>query len=134
MFLKLTSVSQVGPRLALAVLSGMEVEELAHALRRSEVGRLTRIHGVGKKTAERLVLELKDKVGNVTSESRGAPAVPAGGVAEDVLSALVNHGYKEVQAEKVVRASLERLGPAAAFDTLFRDSLKLLRMGGRAES
>ena len=129
LFLKLTTVSHVGPRLALAVLSGMEVEELRAALRRGEVARLTKIHGVGKKTAERLVLELKDRVGEpVPSGSSSAICSPVGAVA-DVISALVNHGFKEGQSEKAAKGAADALGTDAQFEALFRESLKRLRPG-----
>ncbi len=131
LFLKLTSVSHVGPRLALAVLSGMEVEELNQALRKEEVARLTKIHGVGKKTAERLVLELKDKVGVATASGEPAPR-PRAGVLADVVSTLVNHGFKEAQSERAAAAAQEALGAGAAevqFEALFRESLKRLRPG-----
>ena len=98
----LTSVSHVGPRLAMTVLSGLEVEELVVALGRGEVARLTKIHGVGKKTAERLVLELKDKVkvlrGPHLPRARG-PAPRAEGRRADLVSALANLGYRPAQAE-----------------------------------
>jgi len=130
LFLMLTSVSHVGPRLAMAVLSGMEVPELVAALSRGEVARLTKIHGVGKKTAERLVLELKEKVKTlhleqVASQAR-APA-PAAGATADLVSALVNLGYKAPQAEKAAQTASERLGAEAAFQALFREALKALR-------
>lgn len=128
LFLQLTSVSHVGPRLALAVLSGMEVEELTHALRKGEVARLTKIHGVGKKTAERLVLELKDKVGPAI-ESGHPASRPRSGVMADVVSALVNHGFKEAHSERAASAAHEALGTDAQFETLFRESLKRLRPG-----
>ncbi|MBN1203809.1 MAG: Holliday junction branch migration protein RuvA [Myxococcaceae bacterium] len=132
MFLLLTSVSHVGPRLALTVLSGMEVSELAVALGKGEVARLTKIHGIGKKTAERLVLELKDKVKELHLEAvaRGATAPPpAAGPMADLVSALLNLGYKAPQAEKAAELVGERLGPEAAFQTLFREALKVLRSG-----
>ena len=130
MFLLLTSVSQVGPKLALNVLSGLEVPSLISALSRGEVATLTRIHGVGKKTAERLVLELKDKVKLVSAPStslRLAP-VPAGPVS-DLVSALVNLGYKPTQAEQVAGRVSERVGAGEPFETLFREALKDLRTG-----
>jgi holliday junction DNA helicase RuvA len=132
MFLLLTSVSHVGPRLALTVLSGLEVEQLADALARGEVGRLTKIHGVGKKTAERLVLELKDKVKVVGLEARGArkeaPA-QASGARADLVSALLNLGYKAPQAEKAADVASERAGVEAPFEMLFREAMKVLRTG-----
>lgn len=133
MFLLLTSVSHVGPRLALTVLSGLEVEQLADAIARAEVGRLTKIHGVGKKTAERLVLELKDKVKVVGLESRGARREAAGAAAPgpraDLVSALINLGYKPPQAEKAAGAAAERAGEDAPFEALFREAMKALRTG-----
>ncbi len=132
MFLMLTSVSHVGPRLALMVLSGMEVGELAVALGKGEVARLTKIHGIGKKTAERLVLELREKVKELHLEAvaKGAVAAPpAGGPMADLVSALLNLGYKAPQAEKAAEVAGERLGPEATFQALFREALKVLRSG-----
>ncbi len=132
MFLLLTSVSHVGPKLAMAVMSGLEVGELAQAIGRGEVARLTKIHGVGKKTAERLVLELKEKVKVVSIEARVGEkaAPPAGGARADLVSALVNLGYKPPQAEKAADLAAERAGPEAAFELLFREALKSLRATG----
>lgn len=133
LFLLLNSVSRIGPRMALGVLSGMEVPELIAALARGEVARLAKIHGVGKKTAERLVLELKDKVKNIHTEAvaRGtAPVAPTtSGTKSDLISALLNLGYKQPQAEKAADVASERLGPDATFQALFRDALKVLRSG-----
>jgi Holliday junction DNA helicase RuvA len=131
MFLLLTSVSHVGPRLALTVLSGMEVPELVVAIAKEEVSRLTKIHGIGKKTAERLVLELKDKVKTLHLEAMATSATvpaPAGPMA-DLVSALLNLGYKAPQAEKAAEVAGERLGPEAEFQALFREALKVLRSG-----
>ena len=130
LFLMLNSVSHVGPRLALAVLSGMEVSELVVAIGRGEVTRLTKIHGVGKKTAERLVLELKDKVKTLHLEQVATqlkPEAPASKNLTDLISALVNLGYKQPQAEKAAQSVSERLGEEAAFQLLFREALKSLR-------
>jgi len=133
MFLLLTSVSHVGPRLALTVLSGLEVEQLVNALSRGEVGRLTKIHGVGKKTAERLVLELRDRVKTVGLEARGekrpAPAPAAQGARADLVSALLNLGYKAPQAEKAADTAAERAGEDASFELLFREAMSVLRTG-----
>lgn len=133
LFQLLNSVSRVGPRMALGVLSGMEVGELIAALSRGEVARLAKIHGVGKKTAERLVLELKDKVQNLHAEAvaRGtaAPAPASSGTKSDLVSALLNLGYKPPQAEKAADVATERLGPDASFQVLFREALKVLRSG-----
>jgi Holliday junction DNA helicase RuvA len=133
MFLLLTSVSGIGPRLAMNVLSGLDVRDLASAIGKGEVGRLTKIHGVGKKTAERLVLELKDKVKTLLAveEKGGKPAAPPpSGARGDLISALVNLGYKQPQAEKAADLAAERVGADAPFETLFRESLKGLRTGG----
>jgi Holliday junction DNA helicase RuvA len=132
MFLMLTSVSHVGPRLGLTVLGGMEVAELAVALGKGEVARLTKIHGIGKKTAERLVLELREKVKELHLEAvaKGATTPPpAAGPMADLVSALLNLGYKAQQAEKAAEVAGERLGPEAAFQALFREALKVLRSG-----
>jgi Holliday junction DNA helicase RuvA len=132
MFQLLNSVSQVGPRLALTVLSGMEVPELVAALSRGESARLTKIKGIGKKTADRLVLELKDKVKELHLEAvaQGATAPPpAAGPMADLVSALVNLGFKAPQAEKAAEMAGERLGPEADFQALVREALKALRSG-----
>lgn len=130
LFLMLTSVSHVGPKLALNVMSGLEVSDLAQAIGRGEIGRLTKIHGVGKKTAERLVLELRDKVKALTLEP-GTEAPPAGAPASaargDLVKALVNLGYKPPQAEKAADAAAEKAGAEAPFEALFREALKALR-------
>jgi len=132
MFLLLTSVSHVGPRLALTVLSGLEVEQLVEAIARGEVGRLTRVHGVGRKTAERLVLELRDKVKLVGLEAGGARREAAGaasGARADLVSALLNLGYKQPQAEKAADVAAEHAGADAPFEALFREAMKALRTG-----
>ncbi|MBI3184999.1 MAG: Holliday junction branch migration protein RuvA [Myxococcales bacterium] len=130
MFSLLTSVSHVGPKLAMTVLSGLEVGELATAIARGEVARLTRIHGVGKKTAERLVLELKERVKGLALEARAeGRAAPPPAMRDDLVSALVNLGYKPAQAEKAADAAAERVGTEGAFELLFREALKGLRSG-----
>ncbi len=129
MFALLTSVSHVGPRLAMTVLSGLEVDELVVALERGEVARLTRIHGVGKKTAERLVLELKDKV-KVLPRAASAAGARAGARAEgrraDLVSALANLGYRPAQADAAADAALEKLGEVE-LEALLREALGSLR-------
>lgn len=127
LFLLLTSVSQVGPKMALTVLSGLETPELVGALAKGEVARLTKIHGVGKKTAERLVLELKDKVRLlVTPEVAAAASSRTAG--SELISALVNLGYKPAQAEAAAEAARER-APDGAFEAQFKEALKALRTG-----
>lgn len=129
MFALLTSVSHVGPKLALTVLSGLPTDELARAIAAGEVARLTRIHGVGKKTAERLVLELRDKV-RALAEPRGPrPGAPLPvSERDDLVSALVNLGYKPAHAEKAADTAAEQAGPTAPFELLFREALRLLRL------
>jgi len=127
MFTLLTSVSHVGPKLAMTVLSGLEVSELVLALERGEVARLTRIHGVGKKTAERLVLELKDKVKVLPRATVGPASGPrADGPRADLVSALANLGYRPAQAEAAAEAALEKLG-GAELEALLREALRSLR-------
>ena len=126
MFLLLTSVSHVGPKLALAVLSGLEVADLAEALSRGDLARLTRIHGVGKKTAERLVLELRDKA---KALAVGAPVAPTSGARRDLVSALENLGYRPTDAEEAADSVSGRLGAEAPFEALFREALRTLQAG-----
>jgi Holliday junction DNA helicase RuvA len=132
LFLLLTSVSGIGPKLGMNVLSGLDVSELASAIGKGEVARLTKIHGVGKKTAERIVLELKDKMKalGVTESKVGGEkpaAAPPSGVKSDLVSALINLGYKPPQAEKAADSAAERAGADAPFEVLFREALKSLR-------
>ena len=125
LFHLLISVSGVGPRLAVNILSGMPATELATAILHQELGRLTKISGVGKKTAERLVLELKDKI--KTSGLAGArssqppPPTPAG---EALLSALINLGYRPAAAERTAEAVRRTLGPAAPLEDQLREALR----------
>lgn len=121
LFEKLITVSGIGPKLAITILSGMAADEMVGAIRGNDVARLTRIPGIGKKTAERLVLELRDKLPEtISSVVSAAPAFSA--VEEDVLSALVNLGYQRLPAEKAVAAIIKR-GPSGSFDQLFRAAL-----------
>ena len=118
-FERLISVSGIGPRLAVTILSGGSVESLIGAIRRGDLARLTSIPGVGKKTAERIVLELKDKLQEFTVEA-AKPAVEA-----DVLSALENLGYPRAMAEGATRRAVT--GDAdAGFDVLFKRALQIL--------
>jgi Holliday junction DNA helicase RuvA len=117
LFERLISVSGVGPRLAVSILSGIEAEELVAALRASDLARLTRVPGVGKKTAERLILELKDKLQELAT-TVAAPAQPSG-PAEDLASALVHLGYSRPEAERAVERVLREHG-----DGRFEDQLR----------
>jgi holliday junction DNA helicase RuvA len=121
LFEKLITVSGIGPKLAITILSGMPAEEMTGAIRAGDVARLTRIPGIGKKTAERMVLELRDKLPVPTSRETTAPAARTA-TEEDVLSALLNLGYQRVAVEKAM-TSLARDG---SFETMFRDALSLL--------
>lgn len=123
LFEKLISVSGIGPKVAVGVLSGIETDDLVHAIRDNDVARLTRVPGVGKKTAERLILELKDKLTHITS---GAPApVAASPVKADLLSALRNLGYSEAESERAATEAL-RNQPDGPLGDLLRDSLRLI--------
>jgi len=124
LFEKLITVSGIGPKLAITILSGMAADEMVGAIRGNDIARLTRIPGIGKKTAERMVLELRDKLPQ--SMPAAAPAVPAmNATEEDVLSALINLGYQRAAAEKAL-ASAKKDGKTASFDSLFRDALGAL--------
>jgi len=132
LFEKLIGVSGIGPTLAVKVLSGLAAPDLIRAIQRGEVDRLVRIPGVGKKTAERMVLELRDKLPAVAAEAGDAAAPPAAlsAIDQDVLSALLNLGCARPQAEAAVRKAKMALSPAgtaADFETLFRRALELVR-------
>lgn len=132
LFLLLNSVSGVGPKSAMAVLSGLEIDDLVATIAKGDVARLKKIHGVGTKTAERIVLELKDKaklLGTDLGPSTAGKGKPSKGKSaqSDLVSALVNLGYKEAQAESAAQAVSERVGEEASFEVLFRESLKTLR-------
>jgi Holliday junction DNA helicase RuvA len=120
LFEKLISVSGIGPKLAITILSGMAADDMVGAIRGNDVARLTRIPGVGKKTAERMVLELRDKLPQPTPAAPALPALTA--TEEDVLSALLNLGYQRASAEKAV-ATVAKTG---SFDAMFRDALAAL--------
>jgi holliday junction DNA helicase RuvA len=123
LFERLIAVSGIGPRLARVILSGMAPDDLLGAIAAGDVGRLGTIPGVGKKTADRMVLELKDKMLSLAAElPEKAAAMPAD---QDVVSALVNLGYKASQAERAV-AEVRREKPDAAFNELLRASLNRL--------
>ena len=120
----LLSASGVGPALALKILSGMSVEELVPAIRGGDLARLTRIPGVGRKTAERIVVELKDKLETVAvAEERRAAS--AGGTEADVVSALMNLGYDGRAAEKAMEEAKGAAG-TGNFEKLLRSTLQTL--------
>ncbi len=124
LFERLIAVSGVGPKLAVNILSGIEAPELVDALRTSDVTRLTRIPGVGKKTAERLVLELKDKMQGLDAPSE-VPSAPRGGPKDDLLSALVHLGYSRPEADRAAERALREDG-SGRFEDLLRRTLRLL--------
>src|ERR1700730_5247725 len=124
-FEMLLSASGVGPTLALKILSGMSVEDLVPAIRGSDLVRLTKIPGVGRKTAERMVVELKDKLDAVTVEAERTAASSPAGIEADVISALVNLGYDARAAEAAVAEGKREVG-ASNFEKLLRASLQVL--------
>jgi Holliday junction DNA helicase RuvA len=127
LFERLISVSGIGPKLAIAVLSGIDSAELVAAVQRADVVRLTRVPGVGRKTAERIVLELKDRLAQLVVPAGAASAVasPADRLRDDLLSALQNLGYHRPLAEKAVDAALKSSGDAG-FEQALRAALREL--------
>jgi Holliday junction DNA helicase RuvA len=122
LFEKLLTVSGIGPKLAITILSGMPVDAMTAAIRGNDIARLTKIPGIGKKTAERMVLELRDKLAPaITGESASISAFSE--LEEDVLSAMVNLGYARNAAEKAL-ASASKANQT--FDALFRAALTIL--------
>jgi Holliday junction DNA helicase RuvA len=124
-FEMLLSASGVGPTLALKILSGMSVEELVPAIRGSDLARLTKIPGVGRKTAERMVVELKDKLEGLNAETQRPAASSPAGIEADVVSALVNLGYDGRAAETAVGEAKREAG-AENFEKLLRGALQAL--------
>jgi Holliday junction DNA helicase RuvA len=129
LFEKLLDVSGIGPTLAVKILSGLAAPDLINYIRRGEVDRLVRIPGIGKKTAERMVLELRDKLPAVTgAEPDSAPAADSlSPIDQDVLSALLNLGCGRPQAEAAVRKAKAGGGGMMEFEPLFRRALELVR-------
>ncbi len=126
MFEKLIGVTGIGPKLAVTILSGLAAPDLINALRNGSIEQLVRIPGVGKKTAERMVLELRDKMVAVAAAS-ATPSAPAlNTIEEDVLSALLNLGSARPNAEAAVRKA-KAAGAPPQFEPLFRRSLEFLR-------
>jgi Holliday junction DNA helicase RuvA len=124
LFEKLITVSGIGPKLAITILSGMAADEMVGAIRGNDVAKLTRIPGIGRKTAERMVLELRDKLPETgPATSAAMPTVSA--TEEDVLSALVNLGYQRAAAEKALTIAMKN-GKGSSFDALFREALGAL--------
>ena len=127
LFERLISISGIGPKLAIAVLSGIEPHDLIAAVQRGDLARLTGIPGVGRKTAERIVLELKDRLAQIAVAPGGAPAPVSTGerLRDDLLSALQNLGYHRPLAEKAIDASLSSTG-APSFEQALKGALREL--------
>jgi Holliday junction DNA helicase RuvA len=125
LFHHLTSVTGVGPKLGLTILSGMAPEELALALAQGELARLVKISGVGKKTAERLVMELSDKLKTSSLLAKKSLKPTKAKAGDDLLSALVNLGYRPADAERAAAAAREQ-APNGSIEELVRLSLQML--------
>ena len=128
LFEKLLTISGIGPKLAITVLSGIDSGRLVSAIRGNDHATLTRIPGIGKKTAERVVLELKDKLDDLTVAPASSPATHYGAAGDDALSALVNLGYARPVAQRAIETAIAK-NPAAAedFDLLFRAAMAAIR-------
>lgn len=125
LFEKLLSISGIGPKLAITVLSGLPPERLIAAIHGQDHATLTHIPGVGRKTAERIVLELKDKLQELASTSIAGASTPA---SEDVLSALVNLGYPRAAAQKGIEAAIARSPEIGKdFEALFRAAMAAMK-------
>ncbi len=136
LFLHLISVSGIGPKSAITALSGMSADEIITAIRQNNLARLNSIPGVGKKTAERLVIELRDKIAKLAGlaseemKAQGGAAAAASGdvVYDDAVSALVNLGYQRAAAEKSLKQAMQE-GTEMSVQKLLRRSLQLLAKG-----
>ena len=124
LFEKLLTVSGIGPKLAITILSGMAADDMIAAIRGNDIARLTKIPGIGKKTAERMVLELRDKLPPQGAEAvKEIPSLTA--IEEDVLSALLNLGYQRPLAEKAITV-VSKSEKSAPFEAMFRAALGVL--------
>jgi Holliday junction DNA helicase RuvA len=138
LFMRLISVSGIGPKLGITLLSGMSADEMIASIRTNNLARLTLIPGVGRKTAERLVMELRDKVAALSSaeleeelgakSAEGAPLPTEDSMRSDVLSALLNLGYQRGSAEKAVTAALDEGGDVSVESILRRSLRKLAKV------
>ncbi len=130
LFLLLTSVSGVGPKLAITLLSGLNADDLIRAIRDNNLARLVGVPGVGKKTAERLVVELRDKVAKLSVSAQAEPVqsdymAVANALSDDIVSALVNLGYQKAAAEKAV-GNVFSENADASFETALKQALRTL--------
>lgn len=138
LFLRLISVSGIGPKLGITMLSGMSADEIIASIRTNNLARLTSIPGVGKKTAERLVIELRDKIAALSSpaledefatrDGAGNKPVSEDAMRDDALSALVNLGYQKASAEKAITTAMHEGGDLSV-EVILRRSLRLLAKG-----
>lgn len=129
LFEMLIGISGIGPRLANSVLSGIQALELIPTILRGDVGRLSSIPGIGKKTAERIVLELKDKVRKLSADEKLAAVIAPLGydhTLEEAISALVNLGYKEATAQRAVLSARQNLGTGVDLQALVREALRVM--------
>jgi Holliday junction DNA helicase RuvA len=128
LFERLISISGIGPKVALAVLSGIEPLDLVRAIERGDLARLTAIPGVGKKTSERIVVELRDRLprSHVVAAVVAGAAAAAPALRDDVLSALINLGYHRPLAEKAVDTALKAAGRDAGFELTLKQALREL--------
>ena len=125
LFDRLISISGIGPKLALAVLSGIEPPDLVGAIERGDLARLTAIPGVGKKTSERIVLELRDRLPRVHAAAvAGSATADGSALRDDLLSALMNLGYHRPLAEKAVDSALKTIGREAGFQLTLKQALR----------
>lgn len=130
LYLKLISVQGIGAKSGITMLSGMNADEIVAAIRSNDLGRLTAIPGVGRKTAERLVIELRDKVGELAvaigaGTSNPSGSLPVDAVFDDALSALINLGYQKAAAERALKKVGDE-GTEMSVQRLLRRSLQVL--------
>jgi len=122
MFELLISINGIGPKLAQGVLSGIQIDELKHALKSGNLARLIAVPGVGRKTAERMLLDLRDKVDSVAGEKEETPLLASFKVKDDAIAALTTLGYNQKNAEKVIRDILVS-NPSIPLEDLVRQAL-----------
>ena len=124
LFEKLIGVSGIGPKMAISFLSGMTVEELVPAIQRQDLVKLSTIPGVGRKTAERVILELREQIPTLLSAT--SPVIEEKPMQDDLVSALVNLGYHKNLAERAVKKVLEKAAPDTSFEVLLKSSLQAI--------
>jgi len=126
-FEKLIAINKVGPKLALTILSGMSPAELFTTIDSNDIGKLSTIPGIGRKTAERLILEMRDKMGGISLDSEiKKDSIPQNGLFEDALSALVNLGYKKNQADQTLKKVYPEGETGDSIEDIIKKSLNLL--------